>query len=162
MRASVEADFKQERATELLQKQTQELSDRARAAHDLNKAAKELGATVKSSELVTRSSQVPDIGAMSGPAAAAFDMKPGAISGPINAGRNGIVFAVTERQEPSPDQLAASKDRIRETLLQKRREEVLENFANNLRAEMEKRGQIRYNKEERDRLMNPRFGTTGG
>ena len=162
VRASVEADFKQERAGELLRKQTQELSDRARAAHDLNKAAKELGATVKTSELVTRSSQVPDLGTMSGQAAVAFEMKPGAISGPINSGRNGIVFAVVERQEPSADQLAASKDRIRETLLQKRREEVLENFADNLRAEMEKRGQIRYNKEERDRLMNPRLGTAGG
>ena len=162
VRARVETDFKQERAQQLLQKQTQELSDRARAAHDLQKAAKELGATVKTSELVKRSDQVPDIGSMSGQAATAFEMKPGAISGAINAGRNGIVFTVTERQEPSADQLAAAKDRIRETLLQKRREEVLENFATNLRAEMEKRGQIRYNKEERDRLMKPRFGNAGG
>jgi len=121
-----------------------------------------LGATIKTSELVTRSSQVPDLGAMSGPAAAAFDMKPGQISGPINAGRSGVVFAVTELQEPSLDELAASKDTIRESLLQKRRQEVLENFATNLRAEMEKAGKIRYNKEERDRLMNPRFGSVGG
>ncbi|HYN15099.1 MAG TPA: peptidyl-prolyl cis-trans isomerase [Terriglobales bacterium] len=162
VRARVEADFKQERAAELLQKQTQELSDRARAAHDLKKAAKELGVTVKTSELVTRSSQAPDIGAMSGPAAVAFDMKPGQISGPINAGRSGIVFTVVERQEPSPDQLAASKGGIRESLLQKKREEVLENFADNLRAEMEKAGKIRYNKEERERLMNPRLGSAGG
>ena len=162
VRPRVEADFKQERAAELLQKQTQELSDRARAAHDLNKAAKELGATVKTSELVTRSSQAPDIGAMSGPAAVAFEMKPGQISGPINAGRSGIVFTVVERQEPTTDQLAKSKDGIRESLLQKKREEVLENFADNLRAEMEKAGKIRYNKEERERLMNPRFGSTGG
>ncbi|HVP52958.1 MAG TPA: peptidyl-prolyl cis-trans isomerase [Terriglobales bacterium] len=162
VRSNVEADFKQQRAAELLQKQTLELSDRARAAHDLKKAAQELGATVKTSELVTRSGQVPDIGAMSGQAAAAFDMKPGQISGPINAGRNGIVFTVTERQEPGPDQLVASKESIRETLLQKKREEVLENFAINLRAEMEKKGKIRYNKEERDRLMNPRMGTAGG
>ena len=162
VRVRVESDFKQERATELLQKQTQELSDRARAAHDLKKAAKELGATLKTSELVTRSSQVPDIGAMSGQAAAAFDMKPGDISAPINTGRSGIVFSVVERQEPSPDQFASSKDRIRESLLQKKREEVLENFANSLRAGMENGGKIRYNKEERERLMNPRFGQAGG
>jgi len=162
VRAQVESDFKQERAAELLQKQTQELSDRARAAHDLKKAAQELGATIKTSELVTRNSQVPDLGAMSGQAQAAFDMKPGQISAPINAGRSGVVFAVTERQEPSPDELAASKDRIRESLLQKKRQEVLENFASNLRAEMEKGGKIRYNKEERDKLMKPRFGTEGG
>lgn len=162
VRARVEADFKQERASELLQKQTQELSDRARAGHDLKKAAQELGAVVKTSELITRSSQVPDLGAMSGQAATAFDMKPGQISGPIHAGRSGVVFTVVERQEPSPDQLAASRDRIRETLLQKKRQEVLENFADHLRAEMEKSGKIRYNKEERDRLMKSRFGTEGG
>jgi peptidyl-prolyl cis-trans isomerase D len=162
VRVRVESDFKQERATELLQKQIQELSDRARAGHDLKKPAKELGATLKTSELVTRSSQVPDIGAMSGQAAAAFDMKPGDISAPINTGRSGIVFSVVERQEPSPDQLASSKDRIRESLLQRKREEVLENFANSLRAGMENGGKIRYNKEERERLMNPRFGQAGG
>jgi peptidyl-prolyl cis-trans isomerase D len=162
VRARVEADFRQERATELLRKQTQELSDRARVAHDLKRAAQELGATVKTSELVTRSSQVPDIGAMSGPAATAFDMKPGGVSGPINTGRSGVVFTVTERQEPNPDQLAAASDQIRESLLQKKREEVLENFADNLRAEMEKSGKIRYNKEEREQLMKPRLGTAGG
>src|SRR5579872_4811965 len=43
-------DFKSERATTLLQQKTQELADRAHAAHDLRKAAKELGATVKTSE----------------------------------------------------------------------------------------------------------------
>jgi len=134
VRAQVEATFKQERAGELLQKQTQELSDRARASHDLKKAAQELGATVKTSELVTRSGQVPDLGAMSGQAAVAFDMKQGQISGPINAGRSGVVFEVVERQEPTTDELAASKDKIRASLLEKKREEVLENFATSLRA----------------------------
>ncbi len=162
VRASVEADFKQQQAGALLQKRTQELSDRARAAHDLKKAAQELGAAVRTSELVTRNSQVPELGAMSGQAEVAFNMKPGQISAPINAGRSGVVFAVTERREPSPDELAVSKDHIRESLLQKKRQEVLENFASNLRAEMEKGGKIRYNKEERDKLMNPRLGNPGG
>ena len=162
VRTQVEASFKQERAVELLQKQTQELSDRARASHDLKKAAQELGATMKTSELVTRSGQVPDLGAMSGQAEIAFDMKQGQISGPMNNGRTGAVFEVTERQEPNPDELAASKDKVRASLLEKKREEVLENFATNLRAEMEKTGKIRYNKEERDRLMKSHFGSAGG
>jgi len=162
VRTQVEASFKQERAVELLQKQTQELSDRARASHDLKKAAQELGATMKTSELVTRSGQVPDLGAMSGQAEIAFDMKQGQISGPMNNGRTGVVFEVTERQEPNPDELAASKDKVRASLLEKKREEVLENFATNLRAEMEKTGKIRYNKEERDRLMKSHFGSAGG
>jgi hypothetical protein len=71
------------------------------------------------------------------------------------------VFSVLERQEPPADQLAASRDQIRETLLQKKREEVLQLFASNLMAQMEKTGKIRYNKEEREKILNPR-STFGG
>ena len=52
IRSRVESQFKNERAGFLLQQKTQELSDRAKAGHDLKKAAKDLGATVKTSELV--------------------------------------------------------------------------------------------------------------
>jgi len=46
----VEEEFKNERSNILLSQKTAELSDRAKADHDLKKAAKELGATVKTSE----------------------------------------------------------------------------------------------------------------
>ncbi len=90
IRSRVENEFKTERAGLLLQQKTQELSDRAKAEHDLKKAAKELGATVKTSELVLPDGQVPDIGSMTGPASVAFTMKPGDISGPIESGNNGV------------------------------------------------------------------------
>ena len=89
IKAKVEEQFKDQRAQALLAQKTQELSDRAHADHDLDKAAKEVGATVKTSDLVDRTSQVPDLGAMTGPAAVAFSMKPGEISGPIQGGANG-------------------------------------------------------------------------
>ncbi|MBV9087427.1 MAG: peptidylprolyl isomerase, partial [Acidobacteriaceae bacterium] len=121
VKAQVENDFRQERASALLRQKTNELADRARAEHDLKKAAKELGATVKTSELVTRQSQVPDLGAMSGQAAVAFTLKPGEISGPVDQGRNGFVLSVLERQEPSLADFQAAKERIREQLLQHKR-----------------------------------------
>ena len=83
IRARVESEFKNERAGFLLQQKTQELSDRAKAEHDLKKAAKDLGATVKTSDLVAPDGQVPDIGSMAN-ASAIFSLKPGEISGPIN------------------------------------------------------------------------------
>ena len=52
IRSRVETEFKNERVAALLSQKTQELSDRAKAEHDLKKAAKELGATMKTSELV--------------------------------------------------------------------------------------------------------------
>jgi peptidyl-prolyl cis-trans isomerase D len=92
----VEEQFKSERAQAQLSQKTQELADRAHAEHDLAKAAKEVGATVKTSELVDRSSQVPEVGAMSGGASVAFNLKPGEISGPVQGGNNGVVIKVLD------------------------------------------------------------------
>ena len=89
IRSRVETEFKNERAGTLLTQKTQELSDRAKADHDLKKAAKELGATMKTSDLVLPDGQVPDIGSMSGAAAVAFTLKPGDISGPVDSGQHG-------------------------------------------------------------------------
>jgi peptidyl-prolyl cis-trans isomerase D len=155
IRARVEQEFKADRAQQLLAQKTQELSDRARAEHDLKKAAKELGATVKTSELVSLESQVPDLGAMNGPAAVAFDMKQGEISGPLNTGRAGVVLTVLEKQEPAESAAAASQERIRETLLERKRNSYIEVFAANLRQQMEKEGKIRVNTQELKRLTTP-------
>ncbi len=59
IRSRVESEFKQDRASNLLAQKTQELSDRAKAEHDLKKAAKELGATLKTSDFVLPNDQVP-------------------------------------------------------------------------------------------------------
>jgi peptidyl-prolyl cis-trans isomerase D len=146
--AKVEEAFVNERANALLSQKTQELSDRAKADHDLKKAAKELGATVKTSELVAPDGQVPDIGSMTGQASVAFSMKLGEISGPINSGTNGAVLAVTEVQTPTPADFAAKRDQIRDTLLQAKEQELFGLFVNNLRDQMEKSGKIKINQDE--------------
>ena len=127
-KARVEEDFKSERAQQMLGQKTQQLSERARAAHDLGKAAKELGAQVKTSDLVGQNDQVPEIGAMNGAASVAFDLKPGDISGPINTGQDGVVLALTDKQSPPPEALSASKDRIQQDLLQQKRNQFFDLF----------------------------------
>ena len=72
IKAQVEDQFKAQRAQQLLAQKMQELSDRAHAEHDLKKAAKELGATVRTSDLVDGTAQIPDVGAMTGAANVAF------------------------------------------------------------------------------------------
>jgi peptidyl-prolyl cis-trans isomerase D len=116
---------------------------------------------VKTSELVSHDSQVPDLGAMNGPAGVAFSMKPGEISGPISLGNSGAVISVIDRQEPSLEALSGQREQLRENLLQRKRTEVMELFASNLRKRMEEEGKIRYNKEERERIFNPRAGAAG-
>jgi peptidyl-prolyl cis-trans isomerase D len=148
IRSRVEEEFKNERSSVLLSQKTQELSDRAKAEHDLKKAAKELGATVKTSEFVSPDGQVPDIGSMTGQAAVAFSMKPGDISGPITSGSNGVVIDVTDVQAPSEADFAAKRDQIRDTLLQSKEQELFGLFVTNLREQMEKSGKIKINQEE--------------
>lgn len=151
-------EFKNERAGTLLSRKAQEMSDRAHAEHDLAKAAKEAGATVKTSDLVGRTSQIPDLGSMQGPANVAFTLKQGEISGPLNFGRGQGVVQVVERQEPSNSdpQFAQQRDQLREQLLQQKRQEHLSLFLNDLSTRMEKEGKVKINKSEMDALLKSR------
>lgn len=148
IRSRVESEFKNERAAALLSNKVRELSDRAKAEHDLKKAAKELGATVKSSDYVLPDGQVPDIGSMSGSASVAFGMKPGEISGPIAASTSGIVLALVDKQEPSAQDFEAKKDQIRDSLMQQKQEQIFNMFVANLRSQMQKSGKIKINQDE--------------
>jgi len=152
IRSRVEQEFKNERAAQLLTQKTQELSDKAKAENDLKKAAKELSATYKTSDFVLPDGQVPDIGSMTGPAAAAFTLKPGEISGPIDNGTSGAVLKVTDRQSPSEQDFAAKKDQIREALLQNQQSQAFSLFVENLRASLEKSGKVKINAVEMQAL----------
>ena len=156
IRSQVEQQFKDERAASLLAQKTQELSDRAKADHDLKKAAKELGAEFKTSDFVAPDGQVPVIGPMSGPAAVAFSLKPGEISGPINTATTGAVLSVIDRQAPSDADFAAKKDQIRDALLQQKQAEVFGLFLADLRDKMDKSGKVKTNQKELDALTKAR------
>ncbi len=157
-RAQVEQQFRNERATQMLSNRTQELADRAKSMHDLKRAAKELGAPVKTSDFVNESANVPDVGAMSGAAQVAFAMQPGQISDAISSGRNGVVLQLLDKQQPSMTELESKREEIREGLLQRKRNEVVQIFADQLRAKLQKEGKIKINQEEQKRL----FGKTAG
>ena len=152
IRTRVEGEFKNERAGFLLQQKTQELSDRAKAGHDLKKAAKELGAAVKTSDLVLPDGQVPDVGSLSGAASSIFSLKPGEISGPINTGTNGVVAQLLEKQAPTDQDFTAKKSEIRQTLLDGKQNELFSLFVSNLRKEMEKSNKLKINQDEMKNL----------
>ncbi len=152
IRGRIETEFKNQRASFLLQQKTQELADRAKADHDLKKAAKDLGADFKTSDLVAPDGQVPGIGSLAGPASAIFSLKSGEMSGPIVAGADGIAAQLLERQQPTDQEFAAKKDQIRETLLEAKQGEMFQLFVANLRKDMEKSKLIKINEEEMKNL----------
>ncbi len=160
IRSRVDEEFRNERSGVLLSQKAQELSDRAKAGHDLKKAAKELGATLKTSDLVLPDGQVPDIGSMSGQASVAFSMKPGEISGPIANGADAAVLQVLEIQPPSEEEYASKKDQIRDSILQQKQQERFGLFISNLIDQMTKAGKIKRNDEELKQLG--RTGTESG
>lgn len=162
IRARVENEFKESRAGALLTQRTQELSDRAKSEHDLKKAAKELGATMKTSDLVPPDGQVPELGAMSGPASVAFTLKVGEISGPIDTNTSAAVLSVLEKQDPTDQDYAAKKDQIRDSLLQSKQQELFGLFVTNLRQQMEKSGKIKINQQELNVLTKRQSGEDEG
>jgi peptidyl-prolyl cis-trans isomerase D len=68
-------DYRDEQLPALLSQKTKELADKAKAMNDLAKAAKEVGATVKTSDLVGESGQVPDLGQVARWLRNCFDLK---------------------------------------------------------------------------------------
>jgi peptidyl-prolyl cis-trans isomerase D len=161
VKSKLEDEFKNQQAQTLLGQKTQELSDRAKADHDLQKAAKELGAIIKTSDFVAPDGQVPDIGSMSGNASVAFTMKTGDISGPIEAANNGVVLTITDRQEPTDADYAVKKDQIRDSLLQNKQAEMFGMFVMNLHDQMQKSGKIKINQDEMNRLTRAQGGDQG-
>lgn len=147
-RKRVEDEFRREQAQSMLDRKTQELSERAKVLHDLKKAAAEQGAQLKTSDFVTQQGQVPDIGPMSGSASVAFSLAKNQISGPINTGRNGVVLQVLDTQQPSGEEFAKNKDVARERSLEQKRGQTFQLYASSLLQNMEKDGRIRYNKQE--------------
>jgi peptidyl-prolyl cis-trans isomerase D len=132
-------DFRQEQVPALLSQKTKQLADQAQATKDLAKAAKAVGATVKTSDLVGESGQVPDFGEVGQVAPQLFDMNVGAISGPINAGRTGVVVKIDDKQAPTPDEIAKNLDQARDELVDRRRNEAFSVFVSNTWNDYKKR-----------------------
>jgi peptidyl-prolyl cis-trans isomerase D len=141
-------DYRTENAPELLNQQLIKLADRAKLLNDLHKAAAEMKVEVKSSDLVGRDAQVTDIGAMSGAASVAFTLPKGGISGPVNEGANGAVLQLTDKQEPSADDIAKNFTATKDKLLDQKRQEAFSVFIGDLMNKYDKAGAITYAKKQ--------------
>src|SRR6204780_4480352 len=121
-------DFREQQLPQLLARKTNELADKAHAENNLAQAAKELGATMKTSDLVGQTGQVPDIGALSTAAPDLFDLNVGQLSKAINTGHSGIVAKIDDKQQPSAAEIAKNLDATRDQLLSDKREQMFAVF----------------------------------
>jgi len=145
-KSKIADDYRDEQLPRLLGQKTQALADKARILNDLGNAAKEVGATLKSSDLVGISGQVPDLGQLGQVAPQLFDLTVGNFSGPINAGRTGVVAKLVDKQEPSADEIAKNLDQTRDAMLGQRRSEAFSLFMSSLMDDYKKHNRIQQPK----------------
>ena len=88
---------------------------------------------------------MPDLGAVGQVAPQLFDLKPGDISGPINAGRTGVVAKLVDKEEPAADEIASHFDQTRDQILEQRRSETFSVFMSGVMDDYKKHNRIRYN-----------------
>ena len=151
-------DYREQQVPQLLNAQLIKLDDRAKALNDLRKAAAEMNVPVKTSDLVGKDGQVPDLGAMNGAASVAFTLVKGAVSGPINLGRVGAVLTVLDKQEPAPQDIAKNFAQTREQLLSAQHEELFRIYLGTVTDQYTKARAIRYSKRQPAPGASP-FGT---
>jgi peptidyl-prolyl cis-trans isomerase D len=144
----VATELKQQKAQAMLMQKTKELSDKARATHNLQEAAKAVGATVKTSDLLSPDGQAPELGQLSSSVPQVFDMKPGEISNPISLGSKTVVIAFKEKSAPTDAEYNLVKSQIRGTLLERKRSDAEEVFVLALRRRLEKEGRIQVDKKK--------------
>jgi peptidyl-prolyl cis-trans isomerase D len=152
-------DYRQEQLPALLSAKTKQLADQAKASNDLAKAAKAVGATVKTSDLVGETGQVPDFGEVGQVAPQLFDMNVGAISGPIDAGRTGVVVKIDDKQSPTPDEIQKNLDQSRDELLDQRRNQAFSVFVSNVWNDYKKRKLVVINAKPQQGPGQPTPGT---
>jgi len=84
---------------------------------------------------------------MSGQASVAFSLAKGAISGPLNLGRTGVVLALTDKQEPTAEDIAKNFDQTREQLLAQQHEEIFRVYIGTLTDLYEKKGAVKLSQK---------------
>jgi peptidyl-prolyl cis-trans isomerase D len=147
-KSHVADDYRNEQLPVLLSQKTQELAEKAKNLNDLSKAAKGMGATLKTSDLVSAASQVPDFGQVGQVAPQLFDLKPGELSGPISAGRTGVVVKLVDKQEPTDAEIAQNFDQTRDAILYQRRGEAFNVFLSSIMDDYKKHKRIRIPKSK--------------
>ena len=151
-KSHVADDYRGEQLPLLLNQKTQELANKAKASNDLAKAAREAGATLKTSDLVGESEQVPEFGQVGQVAPQLFGLSVGNISGPINAGRTGVVAKILDKQEPTAGEIAKNLDQAKDQMLDQRRSEAFSVFLSTIMNDYKKHKRIVTPKQKAEEI----------
>jgi peptidyl-prolyl cis-trans isomerase D len=88
---------------------------------------------------------VPDFGEVGQVAPQLFQMSTGSISGPIDAGRTGVVVKILDHQEPTGEEIAKNFDQTREEVLSQKRNNAFNIFFSGVWNNYKRHNLIRMN-----------------
>ena len=137
------------KAKEFGLKKATEVAGRLKGSADFEKAVQAAGFKAQTTELITRDSPLPDLGMAPEVTEAAFALAPGTVSQPIATDTGSAVIKVLEKQEVSPQELAANKQKFRDDLLADRRNRFFAAYMTKAKQKM----RIEVNREAVQRLV---------
>lgn len=153
VRDRVLADYRQEKAQDLAQQKAEQLAKQAKAGVPFDKVAKSLGLEAKTSDPITRTSQVGDVGSAK-ELEVAFNMAVGQTGGPALLNGNWVVYQVKSKQPVNPEDFAKAKDGLEKQLLEEKQSAAFEAFHDALQKRYEQQGKLAINQANLKLLMN--------
>jgi peptidyl-prolyl cis-trans isomerase D len=147
------ADYQTGQAVILASSKADDLGKLVKGGATLDKAAKSLGFDVKTSDSISRTGSIPDIGTGK-QIADAFTMGVGQVSKPLQVGGNWVVYSVVSHELPNPDDLAKQTPDIQQTLLQTKQDAAFDAFRTALEDRLRSEGKLTINPDVLKRLTS--------
>jgi parvulin-like peptidyl-prolyl isomerase len=115
----VKEDVVRAKAVDVARTRAETMARAARA--NFAAAAKAAGVEVKTTDLITRGSPLPEVGVNGAVDDAVFKLKAGETAGPIATASAVVVARVKEREDPNPSKATTERETVKSELLQQRR-----------------------------------------
>src|SRR6266851_5094858 len=147
VRDKIIASFKQEKAQEMARQNADQLAKRIKAGEKFDVVAKALGLDPKTSDEFSRA------GAISGVSSgkqlgAAFNMKVGEVSAPVNLGTNWLIYRVESKTLTNPADFEKQKKALAEQVLNDKRGLAYEAFRTGLEQRLKQEGKLKLMPEK--------------
>src|SRR5262249_37351219 len=141
----VMADAKSEKAKQLATDKAKQVQELVKGGKDLNAAAKAVGGDIKTTDLLTRSSSIPEFGSIVELDTEMFSLPIGKPGTPLTVAGKTLVFDVKERQQVNPEEMKKSLDTVRNEMLPQRRDQYFQAYIQEVRKKMESSKKIKIN-----------------
>lgn len=122
VKSRVEEDVRADKAADMARERASKIASELKTAKDFAAAVKRAGLEVKTTELMTRGSAIPDIGISETIDAAAFALPIGGVSDAITTPQGTAIVRVAEKTTVTNEEIESGKDQLRDEMINTRRD----------------------------------------